>query len=73
MGRGAAKAFRPSRWLDDAVARPRHDEQARAALAQAVALFELGKNRRDELVRLMAREPTFAEPWLRALALELRR
>ena len=67
------KSFRPSRWLDDSVTAPRHDDRARAALAEAVRLFELGQTRRDDLVRLMAKEPAFAEPWLRSLALELRR
>jgi hypothetical protein len=41
----------------------------------AVALVEHGRQRetRDAFVRLLSAEPTFAEPWLRALALELRR
>jgi hypothetical protein len=32
-----------------------------------------GETVRDQLVAALAREPRFSEPWLRALALELRR
>jgi hypothetical protein len=66
-------SFRPERWLDESVAKPRHDDAARAALAEAVALLRHGETVRDQLVAALAREPTFSERWLRALALELRR
>jgi hypothetical protein len=38
----------------------------------ATALFRRGTAERGRLVTLIAREPQFAEPWLRALAGELR-
>jgi hypothetical protein len=67
------RSFRPDRWLDESVAKPRHDDTARQALAEAVALMHHGETARDQLVAALAREPRFSEPWLRALALELRR
>jgi hypothetical protein len=67
------RSFRPDRWLDESVAKPRHDDTARQALAEAVALMRHGETVRDQLVAALAREPRFSEPWLRALALELRR
>jgi hypothetical protein len=67
------ESFRPDRWLDESVTRPRHNDKAREALAEAVALFRHGQSIREELVVLLAQEPRFSEPWLRALALELRR
>jgi hypothetical protein len=66
-------SFRAERWLDESVRHPRRDEPGRRGLAVAVALYRRGAELRDELVTLLAREPQFAEPWLRALALELRR
>jgi hypothetical protein len=71
--RKTTASFRPDRWLDDSVARPRHDDTARAALAEAVALLRHGEAVRDQLVTALARQPQFSERWLRALALELRR
>jgi len=69
------RSFRPSSWLDTSVAAPPRDTEARHALAEALALVEWGRRRetRAALVRLLAAEPGFAEPWLRSLALELRR
>jgi hypothetical protein len=66
-------SFHSGRW-DESIG-PQHDEQTRSALAEAVALVECGRTRetRDTLVRLIAQEPTIAQPWLRALAGELRR
>ncbi|GAB3132025.1 hypothetical protein [Microbispora hainanensis] len=56
------------------MARPRHDEKTLDALAEAVAVVGRGRTPevRTALARVMAREPSFAEPWLRSLALELR-
>ncbi|MFI7040886.1 hypothetical protein ACIBI0_29750 [Microbispora rosea] len=67
-------SFRPTRWADETVARPRHDEKTLDALTEAVAVVERGRTPevRTALARLMAREPSFAEPWLRSLTLELR-
>jgi hypothetical protein len=52
----ATHSFPPWRWADAAVTRPLHDEEARAALALALRLFELGRLRKTrlEFVRLAA-------------------
>ncbi|WP_249350411.1 hypothetical protein [Microbispora sp. H10836] len=67
-------SFRRTRWADETVARPRHDKKTLDALAEAVAVAGLGRTPqvRTALARVMAREPSFGEPWLRSLALELR-
>ncbi|SDM95649.1 hypothetical protein [Allokutzneria albata] len=53
---------------------PAHDDMTRQTLAEAVALVEAGRTRetRDRLVRAIAAEPAFAEPWLRSLVNQLR-
>ncbi|MBG0831170.1 hypothetical protein HS041_25770 [Planomonospora sp. ID67723] len=68
-------SFRRALWSDEAVSVPRRDEKALRALAQAVTLVDRGRGRevREALARRVAAEPAFAEPWLRSLALELRR
>ncbi|WP_354701545.1 hypothetical protein DSM112329_01864 [Paraconexibacter sp. AEG42_29] len=62
-------------WQDEQVATPGRSEERLTALAEAVAVTELGarKATREAIARLLSREPSFAEPWLRSLALELRR
>ena len=52
-----------------AVTGPRHDERARAALAEAVAVVAYGRSAkaRRAFVRALGREPAVAEPWLRDL------
>jgi hypothetical protein len=69
-----AESFRPDRWLDESARAPIHDDQARRALAEAVALHALGRRRetRGAFVALLAREHAFGEPWLRTLALRIR-
>ncbi|MCP3798044.1 hypothetical protein NLX83_02115 [Allokutzneria sp. A3M-2-11 16] len=61
-------------WADPEAAVPAHDARTRQALAEAVALVESGRTRetRERLVRAIAAEPAFAEPWLRALVNQLR-
>jgi hypothetical protein len=68
-------SFRRTLWADEAVAAPRRDDATLIALAQAVALVELGRSRRlrDDLARRIAAEPAFTQSWLRSLPLELRR
>jgi hypothetical protein len=70
----ATVSFRADRWLDETVREPARERERLSGLAQAVALVKQGTRgeTRSALVRQMAREPTFSEPWLRALALELR-
>jgi hypothetical protein len=70
----ATVSFRPYRWLDEAVSEPDRDDERLAGLAEAVALVERGARlqTRATLIRLMADEPAFREPWLRSLALELK-
>jgi hypothetical protein len=53
---------------------PRHDD-ARTALAFAVHLFDLGRERNTRLdfARELARQPQMTESWLRSLVLEIKR
>lgn len=62
-------------WQNEDVGSPRHDPATRAALAEAVALTQLGRSAelRAKLARAMAAEPTYREPWLRSLIIELKR
>lgn len=71
----ATVSFRPHRWLDESVTEPARDATRRQGLAEAVALVQRGsdKETRASLATQLAQEPTFTEPWLRSLALELRR
>ena len=63
------------RWSADWLETPPRDAVARSALAEAFELFEFGRSRngRTALARAMSREHAFREPWIRSLALELRR
>jgi hypothetical protein len=67
-------SFNRKLWRNEEVGSPRHDPATRAALAEAVALTELGRSAelRTKLVRAMAVEPTYSEPWLRSLIVELK-
>ncbi|MFI6576558.1 hypothetical protein ACIBFB_12200 [Nocardiopsis sp. NPDC050513] len=69
-----AHSFRRTRWADPEVTVPRHDEEARRGLAQAVALYQHGRTRevREEIHEVLTGEPTFREPWLRGIARALR-
>ncbi|UJR83207.1 hypothetical protein [Sandaracinus amylolyticus] len=68
------RSFSPERWLESSPDGPRHDIGTRHALAEAVALVALGRSPegRGALRAALAREPTYADRWLRALATELR-
>lgn len=68
-------SFRRTLWADEAVNVPRRDDETLSALAQAVALVELGRSHRvrDDLAHRIAAEPFFTQSWLRSLTLELRR
>ena len=48
---------------------PRHDDESRAALAEALAIVAYGRSAagRRAFVRALVREPTLADPWLRTL------
>jgi hypothetical protein len=67
-------AFTRERWLDEARPEPRRGERALHALAMAVALYDVGRSRggREQLAKVMAREPAMRERWLRSLVLELK-
>jgi hypothetical protein len=54
---------------------PRHDDPARRALAEAVALVAYGRSRegRRAIARATAGEPALAQPWLRSLVTHLNR
>ena len=69
------RSFHPGRWTNDHGDSPRHDDETRQALTEAVFLVVLGRTARvrDHLIALMAAEPAFKHAWLRDLALEMRR
>jgi hypothetical protein len=68
------RSFRRTRWADPDMTLPRHDDAARAALAEAVRFYRGGRTRtvRSRVHRVLTGEPTFREPWLRDLARSLR-
>jgi hypothetical protein len=67
------RSFHPARWTADGPDGPQHDAATREALAEAVALVELGRTAeiRARLARTMATEPAYAESWLRTLVRQL--
>ncbi len=67
------RSYHPARWTADQPDGPRHDDRTREALAEAVALVELGRTpqARSALARTMAAEPAYAESWLRTLVRQL--
>ncbi|WP_406263409.1 hypothetical protein OH779_11175 [Actinacidiphila glaucinigra] len=67
-------SFPPPRWFDAYAAEPWHGPDLPAALAESLALVEAGRGRsvRAELVRVIAREPGFADREVRALVAPLR-
>lgn len=68
------RSLDPGRWTVPDQVGPRRDEQARLALAEAVALVDLGarRNTRTLIARALEREPAFAQHWLRLLAAQIR-
>jgi hypothetical protein len=68
------RSFNRHHWSDESFTVPRHDPKTRQALAEAVALVGAGRsaNVRTALRQVIVHEPTFACPWLRSLANELR-
>lgn len=69
------RSFTPWFWGQAEPFQPLHSDDARKALAEAVAVVEAGrtKSTRDTFVRHLTAEPAIAEPWLRALITQLRR
>jgi hypothetical protein len=61
-------SYRPDTWLNDRGG-PEHDDDTRAALAEAVAIVAYGRSEqgRRALARAIAGEPALAESWLRTL------
>jgi hypothetical protein len=70
-----AESFRRTRWADESVAEPPRDKQVRQALAEAVAVVELGRTAevRQWIAHLLGEEPSAAERWSRDLRTELRK
>ena len=68
-----SESFPAWRWDRPLPMRPRHDSATRAALAEAVAFFDLGRDpdSRDRMGRVMTKDSRFREPWLRALTQQL--
>jgi hypothetical protein len=67
------RSYHPSRWTAETLPGRRHDDATRAALAEAVALVQFGREKqtRVTLARTMAAEPAYAESWLRTLVRQL--
>ena len=68
------RPYPPPDWGDPEVREPRHDyPAARMALAQAVSLFDKGRDKapRRAFVTQMAEQPAMQYPWYRALAQEI--
>jgi hypothetical protein len=66
------RSFRPADWLAEPDG-PQRGEHTRKALAEALAIVEHGRTRqtRKALARVMSDEPSVAQPWLRALVVQL--
>ena len=69
-----SESFPYWRWDRAEERSPRRDARTRRALAEALALFELGRSpeARLEVARRIALEATFKERWLRDLALAIK-
>ncbi|MBA0050602.1 hypothetical protein E0L36_06730 [Streptomyces sp. AJS327] len=69
-----APSFARDRWFDEECDGPVRHPELPDALSDALALVEAGRSRavRDELVRVLGREPAFAERPVRELAHALR-
>jgi hypothetical protein len=67
-------SYTPSRWGDPALTSPTHDERQLKALRLALELFELGRTRerRQQFISLLVREPAMRHSWFRMLVQELR-
>lgn len=77
LGNDQAKlqpSFPPRRWFDAYAAEPWHGPDLASALTESLALVEAGRGRpvREELVRVISREPGFADREVRALVAPLR-
>ncbi len=68
------RSFQPSLWIAEQADAARHDEKARQALVEAVALVSQGRSSatRNALVQAITAEPNIRHGWLRDLALEIR-
>jgi hypothetical protein len=68
-------SFTPESWGDEEATKPVHDKEARQALALAVRLFDMGREKktRRRFARALGREPAITESWFRSLILELKR
>ncbi|MGR6317463.1 hypothetical protein Q2K19_05630 [Micromonospora soli] len=67
--RKLTRSFRLAEWTAEEGAGPGHDEETRAALAEAVSLVAYGRepSTRRRVAALMATEPAYAHRWLRSL------
>lgn len=77
LGNDQAKlqpSFPPPRWFDAYAAEPWHGPDLPVALAESLALVQAGRGRpvREELVRVIAGEPGYADREVRALVAPLR-
>lgn len=68
------RSFTRVRWGAEDARAPRHDDKAREALAEALAVVAAGRTAgvRDRMVREIVKEPAIAQRWLRDLVTELK-
>ncbi|MEV0072872.1 hypothetical protein [Amycolatopsis sp. NPDC050768] len=68
------RSFTRERWGAEDARAPQHDDKAREALAEALAVVAAGRTAevRDQMVHEIVKEPAIAQPWLRALVTELK-
>ena len=70
-----SRSYTPPLWGDPALASPSYDERQVKALRLAFDLFELGRTRerREDLLALLVKEPAMKSDWFRMLVGEIRR
>lgn len=73
--RKTAGSFRRTAWADADAAAPRHDEDSRMGLAEAVQVVAAGRTPqvRRKVAELLTKEPAIRERWLRDLQASLAR
>lgn len=69
-----SRSYTPPRWGDPALASPSYSDRQLKALRLALELFELGRvrERREQFVSLLVKEPAMKYGWFRMLVREIR-
>lgn len=69
-----SRSYTPSRWGDPALSSPSYNDRQLKALRLALELFELGRmrERKEQFVSLLVKEPAMKHGWFRMLVQEVR-